>query len=244
MAGKLRAAALVAALVSLSMPARQGLAQSTPTFTNAKVLKFDVQNRLIKVRLPDGTEQTAELDDNVVGFADIAVGDSVLLTMRDEPSRPRVSRIVKAVTAPAPRVAARPASEVVAAPAGGLVLTNSAEVAFRDRMQALAQQADAVDRLWNGFKGPCKADESASYEGAREWLLLWDNPQGADLSGGFCRDLFNQIVDRGTTIGSGVVAAEKEAQRTLSPEEIRQVSRSYSLDWSGWGRTAPKRVEP
>src|SRR5262245_25158668 len=105
MAGKLRAVALVAALVSLSMPARQGLAQSTPTFTNARVLAFDVQQRLIKVRLPDGTEQTAELDDNVAGFSDIAVGDSVLLTVRGEAYRPRVSRIVKAGTAPVARAA-------------------------------------------------------------------------------------------------------------------------------------------
>jgi hypothetical protein len=241
MTRKLRAAALVVALASVSMPARQGLAQSTPTFTNAKVLSFDVQNRMLRVRLPDGTEQVAELDDTVAGFADVAVGDSVILSLRGEALRPRVSRIVKAgsvATATAPQVA------VLAPAAPVAVVASGAEASYRERLDALSRQADAVDRIWIGFKVPCKAEESTAYEGARGWLLLWDDPQAADLSGGFCRDLFNQIVDRGATIGSGVVAADNEARRTLSPEKMREIRRGYSLDWSGWGKTAPKRVEP
>jgi hypothetical protein len=217
------------------------LAQATPTFVNVKVLSLDAQSRLIKVRLPDGTERTAELDDNVAGFGDIAVGDSVVLSMRGEPSRPRVTGIVKGSATPATTVTT--AAVPPTAPGAVVAASSPAEATYVGRLAELAKRADAVDREWSALKTSCKAEDSSAYQGSREWLLLWDNPQAADLSGGFCRDLFNQIVSHGTSISSQMAAADSEARRSLAPEKAQELRRAYSLD-GNWGTTPPKLLTP
>jgi hypothetical protein len=46
------------------------------------------------IKNPRGARQTVELDDTVGGLADIKAGDKVILTLRDEPGRPKVSAVV------------------------------------------------------------------------------------------------------------------------------------------------------
>lgn len=241
---KLRIAAAASALVLGTAWIGPGvaLAQTTPTFVNAKVLSFDAQNRLIKVRLPNGTEQTAELDDNVSGFADILVGDSVVLSMRDEPGRPRVSGIVKGSAKAGPATTTAVLAPAAVVP-GVVALTDTAEAAYVGKLVELARRADAVDREWSGLKTSCKAESSTAYEGSREWLLLWDNPQSADLSSGFCRELFNQVVTHGGAIGTQMAAADSEARRSLPPEKMKELRRTYSMDASNWSMTPPKLLD-
>jgi hypothetical protein len=80
-------------------------------------------------------------------------------------------------------------------------------------------------------------------QSARGWFVVWEGSIGADLSGGYCRDFFNPIVDLGEPINKGMTAAEDVARRSLSPGEIRKIRRQYRMDWEGWGRTPPKRLE-
>jgi hypothetical protein len=83
-----------------------------------------------------------------------------------------------------------------------------------------------------------------SHEGARGWFVLWEGSIRADLSGGFCRDLFNQIIDLGEPIKTGMMtAAEDVERRTLSLGDIRAIRRQYTMDWDGWALTPPKKLE-
>ena len=91
--------------------------------------------------------------------------------------------------------------------------------AYSRRVADLAAEASRVDGLWNGFRTNCRVTLSDNaYEGSREWLSLWESVQ-VDLSSGYCRDLFNQIVGRGQTVNSGMAAAETEARREAAPGE-------------------------
>ena len=128
---------------------------------------------------------------------------------------------------------------------GGGTQEAKAEEAFEQRVATLAQQASRVDNLWNGFRTSCNVTlRGGNYEGAREWLSLWDEQAQVDLSSGTCRDLFNQIVGLGQAVNSGMAAAESAARRVLELEQIRDIQRRHSLDWAGWGRTAPELRDP
>lgn len=218
--------------------ANRVLAQaSTPRHTNAEVVAIKAQERLLVVRNNDGVEQTLELDDQLVGFGDLRPGDRVMLTLRGEPGRARIEAFAKAEAAKAPSVAVETPEATVA---------NTEEVraedAFDRRLAALAQQASRVDNLWNSFRGSCNVTlRGGDYAGGREWLSLWDDLAQVDLSGGSCRDLFNQIVGLGQAVNSGMAAARDAARRALEPGEMREIQKRHSLDWSGWGRTAPER---
>jgi len=214
-----------------------------PKYTNAEVVAVKVHERLLVVRNTDGREETLELDDHVAGFGDLRAGDQVILSLRGEPGRSRIESFSKA-GAPARNV-------VVEAPrreaSASVVVSDEvrAEDAFDRRVATLAQQASRVDGLWSGFKTSCSVIlRGGDYEGAREWLSLWDDQVQVDLSNGACRDLFNQIVGLGQGVNTGVASAQDSARSAMEAGRIREVLRRHSLDWAGWGRTAPELREP
>src|ERR1700741_3185350 len=97
---------------------------SSPTYTTAKVVSIDLQNRMLVIRGSDGKAQTAKLDDTVAGFpVGMRAGDQVIVSLRNEPGMPRISSIVKSVqptaanaTRPAPREATVPQPAPTASP--------------------------------------------------------------------------------------------------------------------------------
>jgi hypothetical protein len=38
--------------------------------------------------------------------------------------------------------------------------------------------------------------------------------------------------------------AEDNAGRVLNPGQVREIERRHSLDWGGWGRSAPPLLDP
>lgn len=208
----------------------------TPTYTNARVVSINALDRTFVIRQADGAQQTVELDDSVGGMGDVTVGDEVILTLRGEPGRPRVSALTKSTATPA---RATPAPRPLA-PTGSPAPEAAAE-AFARQVADLALEASRVDRLWSAFRTSCDASVGGRYEGAREWFGLWANDVRADLSNGYCRDLYNQIVGLGETVKRKMAGAEDSARRSLSPGEIRDVRLRYSMDWDGWDRPAPER---
>jgi hypothetical protein len=220
--------------------------EATPTYTNAQVVSIDALNRTLLIRKGNGEEQTVELDDNVAGLRDIRAGDHAILTLRGEPGRPRVSAISRSTAATNGSTAtpARPEPAPRPLPPTNRETADVALDAFATQVANLAQEAARVDRLWGQFRHTCDVSVGSRYEGAREWFAIWGNDVRADLSSGFCRDLFNQVVSQGETVKRGMAGAEEAARRSLSPGEIRDVRLRHSMDWEGWTRTPPDRLEP
>jgi hypothetical protein len=212
----------------------------TPKYTTAEVVTIKAQERLLVIRTNEGTEQTLELDDQVVGFGDLRPGDRVILTLRGEPGRARIEAFSKAAP-PTPSAQKTQTSS----PAVATTAEVKSEETFEQRVATLAQQSSRVDNLWNGFRSSCNVTlRGGDYDGAREWLSLWDGQAQVDLSSGSCRDLFNQIIGLGEAVNSGMVAAENSARQDLDPGKIREVQRRHSLDWAGWGRNPPEPRDP
>jgi hypothetical protein len=213
-----------------------------PTYTNVQVVAVDVSGRTLVIRNAEGVEEKVQLDDALSGFGDIKAGDRVILTLRRGPGWARVSSIDKSRAVPAPKIVANsPPSPPVLPVDDSEVL--AARRAFGAQVASLAGQADRVDRVWKEFRGACNLLAGNQGEGAREWFVLWEGSIRADLSGGFCRDLFNQIVDLGEPINAGMTAAEEVARRTLLPGDIREIRRQHRMEWDGWALTPPKRLE-
>ena len=212
-----------------------------PTYTNARVVSVDVTGRTLVISNARGVEEKLQLDDNLAGFGDVKAGDRVILTLRTGPGWARVSSIAKSREAES-RVKGAAAPSAPSSPVDDSQALASRE-AFGAQVARLADQADRVDRVWNEFRRACNFTEANPREAARGWLAIWETSIRADLSGGFCRDLFNQIVDLGEPVNSGMAAAEDAARRTLSPGEIREIRLQHRMDWDGWGRTSPKRLE-
>ena len=214
-----------------------------PTYTNAQVVAVDVVGRTLVIKNAKGAEERLELDDKLVGFGDIKAGDQVMLTLRAGPGWTRVSSIVKSKAVAAPDIAASSSSR---APA--VAVDDSPALAVREAFGAqvanLAGQADRVDHVWNEFRRACNLEGDPAHEGARGWFSIWESSIPADLSGGFCRDLLNQVIDLGEPIKAGMTAAEDVARRALSPGEIREIRRRYTLDWDGWALAPPRLREP
>jgi hypothetical protein len=241
------AAVLVLATgLAVGASAREAQSPDTPSYTTAKVVSIDVQNRMLVIRGSDGKAQTAKLDDNVAGFpVGIRAGDQVIVSLRSEPGMPRITSIVKSVpptgraTVPAPQ----PTSQAQATPAPVVLLgaDSPAGRAFDERIAAIALDANRVDGLWSAFRNSCDVKLTGSYSGSREWTSLWTNSARSDLSSGFCRDLFNQIVGLGDTVSRAMAAAEDGVRETLLPGAIREIRVRHSMDFSGWGSPAPER---
>jgi len=207
-------------------------------YTNAQVLAVDVTARTLVIKNARGAQEKVELDDQIAGFEDVKAGDHVILALRGEPGRARVSAIIKSKgTAPSQAAAAAPS------PAGEAAFTRApgaVSTLFANRVAALVPQADRVDRVWGEFRQACDVAIGARYDGGREWFALWDGHVRADLSDGFCRDLHNQVVALGEPVNLEMAAAEDAARRSLAPGDIREVRRRYALEWDGWGRIPPK----
>jgi len=240
------------ALIGVNTASAQAPVGSTSM--TAEVLSLETQSRIMVIRRPDGTNQRVLLDDVVGGFGNIRSGDRVLVTVRDEPGMARVSSLIK--SAPTLRVSS---PGVLAAPRGivpggetdldtampPLDFQESASVRalFSDQVANLALRANAVDLLWGQFRTSCNVRTSSKYDDAREWFGLWDGRVSADLSAGFCRDLYNEIVDAGASINAGMEGAEESADDVLYPGTMRDIKRRYAMDWDGWSMSRPTRLE-
>ena len=215
-------------------------AEGPPTYTNVQVVSLDVAGRTLVIRNARGLEEKMELDDNLAGFGDVKAGDRVMLTLRAGPGWTRVSSIVKSKAVP-PKGAVTTAPNRSVAPVDPALASREA---FASQVARLSTQADGVDRLWNEFHSSCDSMAVKPQEGARGWFTIWEGTARADLSGGFCRDLFNQIIDLGEPIKAEMTAAEEVGRRNLSPGDLRDVRRQYRMEWNGWTLPPPKRVEP
>jgi hypothetical protein len=236
-------AALATAMLGLwTVAAASPRPGGAPRYTNAEVVSINLQERTLAIRDAKGVEQTVELDDTVAGLPGVEAGDHVILTLRDEPGRPRVTSIAKSV---APRTPSRRlAAAAPPAPDDGEARQAAAREAFSEEVATLAEEAGRIDARWAEFVRSCDVTVTARYEDAREWFALWDGQASADLSSGSCRDQFNQIVALGQALKARMTTAEDTARRTLEPGTIREVRRRHSMDWDGWARPAPARREP
>lgn len=209
----------------------------------ADVVSVDAVNRTLVVSITGGPPQTVELDDAVAGLGDLKAGDRAILTLRKEPGRARVTSLIRATDkkVDGKNGAANPNP----VPLPGVPAKDAAAAgrAFAERTAALAEEASRVDRTWRSFRDSCDVKLATPYEGGREWFSLWDNQAKADLSGGACRDLFDQIVSAGSDVNKSMVTAEDDARKSLLPGSIRDIRRRYSMDWDGWGRPAPAKLE-
>jgi len=233
-----------------AVPVASGQATGTTAIT-ADVLSFENQSRIMVIRGPDGTRRRVMLDDIVAGFGSLHPGDRVIVTIRDEPGMDRVSSLVKGgvsriANAPQPATAL-PSSDLDTStselPPLGTEFELGTRNLFTQQVSTLAARANAVDQLWGQFRTACDVRSYSTYDGARAWFGLWDGGVRADLSSGFCRDLFNEIVDAGASINAGMAAAEEAADEVLLPGTIRDIRRRYAMDWEGWSLTRPARVE-
>ncbi len=222
---------------------QKGTSDNGPlTYTNVRVVAIDAVGRTLVVRNAQGVEEKMQLDDNLAGFGNIRAGDRVILTLRTGSGWPRVTSIVESREEPAPRLAASPWPSPPAAPVDSSQVLASRE-AFAAQVASLAGGADRVDRVWNEFRSACKPEAGNQPQGTRGWFAVWEGSVRADMSGGFCRDLFNQILDLAEPVKAGMSAAEDVARRTLSPGDIREIRRQYRMDWDGWALPPPKRVD-
>ena len=224
----------------------------TLTMTNAEVVSVDPSQRLMVIRNTLGKDQTVELDDQLAGFSGIRAGDKVVLSLRKGPGRDRVMAISKGGVTPAkdsrvvtsaPGATTTEAAAGAAANAAAIPASQASLNAYSDRVATLAQQANEVDRLWGEFRNVCNVTVDAHYD-SREWLSLWDKQARVDLSSGACRDLFNQLITAGETVNASMAAAGESAKKAgLVDGDLRQIRQRYSMDWEGWGRTPPERLE-
>ena len=243
----LRLGALAVAGVALLLASSSGYAQDpVPKYTNAEVVKVRTQERLLVIRDNDGVERTLEFGDQLTGTAELRPGDQVILTLGGAPGRQRVESVSKAEVAPGSKVQTARGSVRTAAPVPAVadavdVDARAGADAFDQRVANLAAQAVRVDSLWNSFRTSCNVlvRNGTSLEGARQWLSLWDATAQVDLSSGQCRDLYNQILGLGQAVNVGMADAEDSARRVLAPGQMREIERRHSLEWGGWGRSAP-----
>src|SRR5215470_9805163 len=173
--------------------------EDVPTYTNAVVVSMDTAKRTIVVRNTDGAQQRLDLDEAVTDLGGIRPGDQVIMTVRGEAERARVTAISKSVTTPPSKT---PAIATTAPLPPEEDLTGPRR-AFESQVALVAQQASRVDGLWNQFVNACDVRQgtTSSYDNGREWFALWDGTTTrADLSNGFCRDLYNQIVGLGESV--------------------------------------------
>ena len=135
----------------------------------------------------------------------------------------------------------------LAAPCGAEEGRGGPDAARREftlEVAGLAREAWRIDEVFAEFETFCDAKVGTRYENAREWFGLWERQVRAELAGGLCGELFDEIVARGEAVKRGMAAAESDARRRLDPAAIREVRRAYSLDWDGWTLPAPGFPRP
>jgi hypothetical protein len=239
--GKSLAFAIAGAFLLVRGAAAAGQESAVPpTYTNVEIVSVDPSTRVVVIKNSKGSNETFDLDDGVAGAAGVKAGDRVILTVRGEPGRKRISAITKTVAA----ATGTPASS---APALVTVDVDRARVEVREhfgnQVASLSQQARGIDGVWTSFVKTCDVKQSSKVEGGRDWFGLWDGRVRADLSSGFCRDLFNQIVTSGEGIKKAMAAAEDVARQSLAAGDIREICKLHSMDWEGWDLPAPEKLE-
>jgi hypothetical protein len=213
-----------------------------PSYANVEIVSFDPVTRLVVVRTHSGGEETLELSDGYSGLAGLKAGDRVMMTVRAGPGRGRISGMRSAApVAPAGLRSGtfpRPQALIDEDP-------SRAELrdAFAGQVAALSRQARDIDGVWASFATTCGVKLRSNDDGGREWFGLWDGRIQADLSSGFCRDLFNQMVSSGEGIKKAMAAAHDVARRTLDAGEMREILRLNSMEWDGWTLPAPDKLE-
>jgi hypothetical protein len=214
----------------------------TPVYTNVEIVSIDSVTRLAVVKNSKGAEETLEFDDSLAGTPGVKAGDRVMLTVRGEPGRRRISAITKATEGS--KATANQTSASTPSASQDVDQSRGVREHFANQVASLSQQARAIDAVWGSFVTSCSAKASSSAEGGRDWFGLWDGRVKADLSSGFCRDLFNQLVTSGEGIKKAMAAAEDVARKTMDAGEVREIRRLNSMDWDGWELPAPDKLQP
>ncbi len=210
----------------------------TPTYVNVQVVSIDPARRTLVIRDSKGQKTSMVFDDLLAGAGAIKAGDKVIVTVRGGPGRQRVSAISLATTTPAASPTPRSAQP-------GLVSERTRmRDAFTRQVASVSESAGAVDASWASFVTACKVIQPETMSGGRDWFGLWDGRVQADYSGGFCRDLFNQIVSSGEAVKKSMAAAESAVLGTLDPGEIRDIRTLHNMNWDGWTLPPPARREP
>jgi hypothetical protein len=218
-------------------------AAATPKYQNVEVVSVDPATRLVVIKNSKGAQETLEFDDGLAGPAGVKPGDRVMMTVRGEPGRKRVSAMTKmtgksgAITT---TVTSSTSTDAAYSDLGRVEIRGQ----FASQVASLSQQARAIDGVWSSFVTACNAKQASKVDGGRDWFGLWDGRVKADLSGGFCRDLFNQIVTSGEGIKKAMASAEDVARKTMDAGEVRDIRRLNSMDWDGWEIPAPDKLEP
>jgi hypothetical protein len=228
--------ARIGLLVLLGIAVSVGLhAGPQVRYTNAELVSVDARARQVVIKDTEGKQERLQLDDTVADLDGLRAGDSVILTLREEPGLTRVSSIVKS------RASATRAAPATSAPVEEPVAAGPAVSAFAQQVQALAEQAGQVDALWSHFVNACNVTLRASYPDGRDWFSLWE--EGAaqvDLSSGACRDLYNQLIARGEAVKAQMVVAQDAARKAdVAPGDARDTRRRFSMEWGGFGLPAP-----
>jgi len=237
-----RIAFFLASGVMLLLAGSPAWGQAPPAYANVEVVSIDPLTRHVVIRNSKGAREVLDFDDGLAGLSGITPGDNVMIAMRGEPGRTRITAITKlaptsgpARVSPGPSPTPLPPSELPRA---------EVRARFTEQVATLAQQARPIDGMWSSFVTTCNAKQSSSVTDGRDWFGIWDKRVTADLSNGFCRDLFNQIVRSGESVKKGMAAAEDVARKTLSVGEIRDIKKLNAMDWDGWGLAAPAKLEP
>jgi hypothetical protein len=209
---------------------------TTPAYANVEVVSVDAATRLVVVKTSTGAEETLQLDDGLAGAPGVKAGDRVMMTVRGEPGRKRVSAITKVTGKPLP----------TPTPANTYSELGRVEMRARyaNEVASLSEKARTTDGVWSSFVTACDAKLNSSVDGGRDWFGLWDGRVKADLSGGSCRDMFNQIVTSGEGIKKAMASAEDVVRKTMEPGELRDIRRLHSMEWDGWSLPAPDKLEP
>ena len=228
----------ILAIGAVTVPA-QG---ETPTYSNAQVISVDALRRVVVLRTTQGTRETLVLDDLLAGTGSVKAGDRVIVTVRGGPGRKRISAMTVMTTS----MPAAPVATPLPSPNRGRSDAERAEsrARYSDQVAAISRQAQPVDGLWSGFVTACAVKPVSNEGGGRDWFGLWDGRVQADYSGGQCRDLHNQIVSAGESIKKAMAAAESGIEETLTPGQVRDIRKTYSMNWDGWLLPAPQRREP
>jgi hypothetical protein len=239
MNNRLRRFGLFGALVLLTTSgasAQTGV--ETPTYVNAQVVSIDPARRTLVIVNSKGQKTSMVFDDLLAGTGAIKAGDKVIVTVRGGPGRQRVSgiRLARTTSAASPTPGtAQPAPVSERA---------RAREAFARQVASVSQSASGVDASWASFVTACKVIQPETMSGGRDWFGLWDGRVQADYSGGFCRDLFNQIVSAGEGVKKSMAAAESAISGLLDPGEIRDIRTLHNMNWDGWTLPPPARRDP
>jgi hypothetical protein len=230
-------------LVVAAASSARAAGQRPADHVTADVVSVDAVNRTLVIRISGGPPQRVGLDDSVAGLGDLKAGDRVILTLRKEPGRARVTWLIREADRRKDGKDGAAKANPAPTPSAQAPDADAASRAFAERTATLAEEANRVDGLWRSLREGCDVKVTGQYEGAREWFSLWDKQAKVDLSSGFCRDLFDQVVSAGSDLNKSMAAAEDAARKSLLPGSIRDIRRRYSMDWDGWGRPAPAKLE-